>query len=298
MLDVSPHSEVGDSWRYVEVFSQGRPFRSMLMVPQVVDVSMPSTSAMVSLAKAWVGNPRLVDFRSVSTVPEAMAGKAIEFSTPGSGDGWAPGDLAILLRALAGVRSDSGARIAGPPAWVSHTTFDLGPAGLASQSSMMAGRLLQEVIAETRVRWRFISLYRIFEAAYLIALQERFVRDFLSRPGEVVADIQGALGSELATFTKLVEDRGLEDAFEAIRVVADSNTTNRFLHAVKRKRKGESLAGWRQGVAYVYRLRCAIVHAGQHDVVFERYQDGEEGLELLTPKLEDAVISLLSITKI
>jgi hypothetical protein len=230
-------------------------------------------------------------------VPEDLLGAVIDFVLAPSAAGAIQGERDVLL-ALAGISSPDRLRTAKAPVWVGHSSFEMAAAGLGSEPSMMTGDLLQEVVTESRVRWRFVSLYRVFEAAYLLGLRERFLRDFLAKPGQVVDELQGALGSELATFTKLVEERALEQSFESIRATADADTSNRLLLAIKRKKKGEGLSGWRQGVAYIYRLRCAIVHAGQSDVVFERFDDSEDGLELLMPALEDAVVKLLAIERI
>jgi hypothetical protein len=86
--------------------------------------------------------------------------------------------------------------------------------------------------------------------------------------------------------------------FEHIRSSVDGDVSNRFLHAIKRALKDSGLSASKKGVAYAYKIRCAIVHAGQHDVVFDRFQDAEDGVRLLLPDLESAVLDLLGFKPI
>ena len=74
--------------------------------------------------------------------------------------------------------------------------------------------------------------------------------------------------------------------------------TNRFATALFRKiaRKGEASGSkWQTGAALVYQVRCAIVHAGQKDIIFENFPDGDEVISALLPEVERAALLLVGI---
>ncbi len=162
---------------------------------------------------------------------------------------------------------------------------------------MLSGKLLQEALAETRVRWRFIALYRVFESAYLLALMDSFKSGFFANPKRATGQVKDALESELNQFKEVVSVNALEQYFEVIRAEAIKLSSNTLVKAIEDELKEQNEKGppWKVGVAIVYKLRCAIVHAGQKHVVFDRHQDGNDALVELVPLLEDAVLALLGL---
>jgi hypothetical protein len=199
------------------------------------------------------------------------------------------------LAALHGCKIHVGKNATSDPHWIAFGRIDIAAGSILSESALMAGRLLQEILFEGRIRWRYLALYRVFEAAYLIGLKETLLASFLDAPKDALSQAQEALASELALFKKLVEDKGLTARFELLRAMVDQDTSNRFLHAIKRSLRKSGSAGPMKGVEYAYKIRCAIVHAGQHDVVFDRFDDGENGVDLLLKTLEEAVFELLGL---
>jgi len=305
---------------YYSATSDGNELRSLLAFPDsAFSVADVPTAALAALARLWPTWQALV-------VSEEDAGEGGEVVDPtgrgGEGEVWAPSklrgkvlvlspreqqlmkveeiDLNNVLIALAGIQRETLAKKVGPPAWVAKSSANLGGQSLALRNEMMAGRLLQEALGETRPRWRFIALYRILEAAYLVALKDAFARDFLRAPKVAVERVQGALGSEQKQFDQLVVQHDLIANFDEIRVVIEGLPANNFASAIK-KRVDEPLAReagakrWRLGVGYTYQIRCSIVHAGQRDVVFDRYEDGDDALVALLPSLERAVFALLGV---
>jgi hypothetical protein len=284
--------------RFVAVYELGAPIRSVLLLPAYfADVANVPSAGLSCVARSWPLHPELINVDGpLSKVPDGL-GQSIFIFAHAPATGWDPANLSKTLYSLAGVRFGGSSTPADPPKWMSQGRFEFQANGLGRHTSMLTGGMLQEVLSETRIKWRFVSLYRIFESAYLVGLKEKITGDFLDRPSQVLSEASAALESELKTFQKLVETRQLEDFFESIRVFVDGDSTNKFLSALKRPQRGKKTpSGWRQGVSYTYRIRCAIVHGGQDDIVFDRYADGEAALKSLLDVLENAVLSLLGFT--
>ena len=74
-----------------------------------------------------------------------------------------------------------------------------------------------------------------------------------------------------------------KEAFEACWTALDQiNNVNQFSTALFRRvvRKGAGGGGkWKTGAALIYQIRCAIVHAGEKDMIFESFPDGEEAIK-------------------
>lgn len=281
--------------RFVAVNELGAPIRSVLLLPaDIGDVANVPSAGLSCVARSWPLHPELVNTDGpLSKVPDRFNHSILIFAHSPA-NSWDAVNLSQTLYSLAGVRFGGSSTPAAPPQWMSHGRFEFEADGLGRHTSMLTGGMLQEVLSETRIKWRFVSLYRIFESAYLVVLKEKITKDFLDRPSQVLSEASAALESELKTFQELVETRQLDAFFESIRVLVDGDSTNRFLFALKRPRRGkQSSTGWRQGVSYIYRMRCAIVHAGQDDIVFDRYADGEAALNIVLNVLESAVLSLL-----
>lgn len=271
------------------------------------------TTALSDLARAWPRFPALVQSeilpgtdgeggsggageRWSNEVPKALLGRAL-ILRDGSGS-LSDEDHAMfhpVLTALAGLRVDSYEVSA--PKWTRHKVVELHAGGLVHRPEMLSGKLLQEALAETRVRWRFIALYRVFESAYLLALMDSFKSGFFANPKRATGQVKDALESELNQFKEVVSVNSLEQYFEVIRAEAIKLSSNTLVKAIEDELKEQNEKGpsWKVGVAIVYKLRCAIVHAGQKHVVFDRHQDGNDALVELVPLLEDAVLALLGL---
>ncbi|WP_164074888.1 hypothetical protein [Stenotrophomonas maltophilia] len=274
--------------------------------------SLPTT-ALSDLARAWPKFPMLiqsglsadsegavvgeeVEARWINDVPRALRGKVLILREGG-------GSLSDedhekfhpVLTALAGLRVDSHEISA--PKWTTHKVVELQVGGLVHRPEMLSGKLLQEALAESRARWRFIALYRVFESAYLLALVDSFKASFFANPKRATSQVKDALDSELNQFKEVVSVNSLQQYFEAIRDEAAKLSGNTLIKAIETeiRESGEKGPSWKVGVAIIYKLRCAIVHAGQKHVVFDRHQDGNDALVDLVPLLEDAVLALLGL---
>lgn len=271
------------------------------------------TTALSDLARAWPRFPMLVqsdlagdsedaeageeaEVRWSSDVPKVLRGKVLILRDgSGSLSDEDHEQFHPVLTALAGLRVDSHEISA--PKWTRHKVVELQAGGLVHRPEMLSGKLLQEALAESRARWRFIALYRVFESAYLLALVDSFKASFFANPKRATSQVKDALDSELNQFKEVVSVNNLQQYFEAIRDEAIKLSGNTLVKAIEAelRESGEKGPSWKVGVAIIYKLRCAIVHAGQKHVVFDRHNDGNDALVALVPLLEDAVLALLGL---
>lgn len=279
---------------YLEVGDSGGGMRALLKLPGVGDaLSGLPTAALTALARAWPAVPDLVNEEGDLELQEKYRDKLLILEE-GQVSGWDKKDFDQFLAALLDCKLKVSA-LPKRPHWVSFARVEISANAMASDNALMAGRLMQEVLSEARLRWRYVALYRVFESAYLVGLKQRLLSGFLQNPQLELAAAQKALESELSSFQSLVQEKNLQASFEAIRAAVDNATQNRFLLAVKRALKDSKNSMHAKGVEYAYKIRCAIVHAGQKDVVFDRYEDAEDGVELLLGSMEEAVFELLGL---
>jgi hypothetical protein len=279
---------------YLEVGDSGGGFRGLLKLPGTGDaLSGLPTAALAALARVWVCVPDLLEEDGDFDVKQRYRDKLLILEE-GQVSGRDGKDFDQLLAALLVCKLKVSA-LPKEPHWVSFARIEISAGALASDKDLIPGRLMQEVLSESRVRWRYVALYRIFESAYLVGLRQRLLSEFLQSPQEELANAQKALESELSSFKALVEEKKLEAQFDAIRSAVDGARQNKFLLAIKRALRHSKSSMHTTGVEYAYKIRCAIVHAGQKDVVFDRYEDAEEGVELVLSIMEEAVFELLGL---
>ncbi|SFX64511.1 hypothetical protein SAMN04244548_01578 [Paracoccus pantotrophus] len=113
-----------------------------------------------------------------------------------------------------------------------------------------------------------------------------------------LSDALDALQSELKQITALAEPH--QDLFEECWTVLNSlKNTNRFVAALfKRleKKKANGKGKWQTGAALIYQIRCAVVHAGEKDMIFENFADGDAAIKAILPTVERAALQMLGIT--
>ena len=147
------------------------------------------------------------------------------------------------------------------------------------------------------IKFRFLELYRMIEARFLADVKEKLLADFDAEPGGALRDASEALKSELAQIKGLAENQ--QAAFEACWATLKAlDNNNRFATALFRrmkKREEDRGAKWQTGAALIYSIRCAVVHAGEKDMIFENYADGDHVIDSLMPDLERAALLLVGI---
>lgn len=147
------------------------------------------------------------------------------------------------------------------------------------------------------LKFRFLELYRMIEARFLADVKAKIIANFDAEPGGALHDAVESLKTEMNQIKGLAESQ--QDAFEACWTAVDQlKNSNRFAAALfrKLKTKGEAAgAKWQTGAALVYQVRCAVVHAGQKDIIFENFPDGDQVIDALLPEVERAALLLVGI---
>lgn len=191
-----------------------------------------------------------------------------------------------------------------PPVWLGNSLVQIGSGAriLAGQPNMQFHDVFVEILSEVKPKWRFISLYRVFEHGYLELLFNKFRDGFFTAPRESAESLRSALDSEQAQFLELVREAKLEPHFDAIYGgFASLENSNRFAATIGRVLKsrgsGAELAKSRaeKAVAMCYQVRCAIVHAGSAAPVFEKFPDAPALLEAVLPDFERAVLEFVGM---
>lgn len=168
----------------------------------------------------------------------------------------------------------------------------------AGRSVKVALDCLLNSYATSPLKFRFLELYRVMEALFLADVKSRLIADFDMEPAVALSDALDALQSELKQITALAEPH--QDLFEECWTVLNSlKNTNRFVAALfKRleKKKANGKGKWQTGAALIYQIRCAVVHAGEKDMIFENFADGDAAIKAILPTVERAALQMLGIT--
>lgn len=148
------------------------------------------------------------------------------------------------------------------------------------------------------LKFRFLELYRVMEALFIADVKSRLLAAFDAEPAAALNDALEALQSELKQITALAEPH--QDLFEECWTVLDGlRNTNRFAAALFRrleKKKANGQGRWQTGAALIYQIRCAVVHAGEKDMIFENFSDGDAAIKGILPTVERAALRMLGIT--
>lgn len=151
--------------------------------------------------------------------------------------------------------------------------------------------------ATTPLKFRFLELYRVMEAFFLADVRSRLIADFDAEPGVALKDALDALQSELKQIVALAEPH--QDLFEECwNALNDIRNSNRFAAALfKRldKKNANGQGKWQTGAALIYQIRCAVVHAGEKDMIFENFPDGDATISAILPTVERTALRMLGI---
>lgn len=152
--------------------------------------------------------------------------------------------------------------------------------------------------ATSPLKFRFLELYRVMEALFLADVKNKLLAAFDAEPAASLTEATEALKSELRQITALAEPH--HDLFEECWNKLDAlKNTNQFAAALFRRVTEKKIAGqgkWKVGAALVYQTRCAVVHAGEKDMIFENFTDGETAIKAIIPSIERAALRMLGIT--
>ncbi len=153
-------------------------------------------------------------------------------------------------------------------------------------------------ISASPMKFEFVELYRLMEARYLAHIRNEFNSNFMKEPKAAIVAATKSLESEILQLGLL--SQRAKPSFELIfEVINSQRDSNRFAAALCRKLERQSgdmkSPKHKAGAAFVYYIRCAIVHAGGKDMIFESYSDSNALLLLLKEHMEEAAFALAGL---
>ncbi|WP_155629260.1 hypothetical protein [Burkholderia territorii] len=180
-----------------------------------------------------------------------------------------------------------------------HTSATLDPDGFYSKVEEFG--ILREALSETRIKWRFLLLYRILENGYIRNLLESIQSNIFFNPKDTLIKATDSVQNEFLQLTALIDKNGLGEHFDAIRkAVYKGKSGNKFLEALQNKLESDPRAKKQkpahQGAFIVYQIRCSIVHAGEMSIFFDKYPDATIGLQSLYEHFDTAIFKYLGFS--
>jgi hypothetical protein len=148
------------------------------------------------------------------------------------------------------------------------------------------------------IKFRFLELYRSIENRFLEDILKKINLKFRSEPKQALDEALIAVKSELNQLSLLAEQH--KSPFEDLRdIVAGMTKTNTFAESIARKLedKGSFYKSpkYKAGAAMMYYVRCAIVHAGEKDLIFESFDDGVELVDAIISCSESAALTIAGV---
>lgn len=261
------------------------------------------------------------------TVEHAIEGRAEIVGFPVDWKDALPTDMEIaLVKALAGLRPEHHAAVlaggaeliigsakacddfrkavaaAENPMVGEKTVFDDATSAVIAPGSGRAVRVALDCLlnsyATSPLKFRFLELYRVMEALFLADVKKRLFDTFDAEPLSALSVASSALQSELNQIIALSEPH--KEIFEQCWADLDViKNTNRFVSALFKRldsKRASGLGRWQSGAALIYQIRCAVVHAGEKDMIFENFPDGDAAILAILPRVENAALRMLGIT--
>ncbi len=146
-------------------------------------------------------------------------------------------------------------------------------------------------------KYQFLEVYRSLEAHFLYHILKKFNTDFFSNPRSSVSAAADALSSEIDQFAELSLSAQTEfdGVFDTLTLIKNANSFAREIHKKVSQRGGLNSKA-KKGACAVYYIRCAIVHAGDRDLIFENYPDGDALLDAILLNTELASLRISGLT--
>lgn len=283
------------SWKYLEIMHDGTLECAGVCTPESGGAAPPTAASQV-LVGAWFSDHTLLDGNNIA--PRKIVRRVRTASTVSAFPVRLLNEWAEACPLLDGC--------AVPPIWITKEQMQMMP-GSRIQLGQVPGFRFQDLfvesVSEVKTKWRYLSLYRIFEHGYLSEVFDSLKAAFFASPKESLAAATTSLDSELNQFLALVQNAGLDSHFAALHDEFEKSRAsgNRFASALEHsfqqsgqlksvKSKGQ------KGVLICYKIRCAIVHAGVSSPIFDAYPDGPACLESLLPVCESAVLQFVGVS--
>jgi hypothetical protein len=276
-------------WRFRKVEFDGLECGQLTEIPDLSNGLSPPTDAEQLLVRAWLASDELLDRND-----QLRQNVAVFAWSPSATD-----HVKEIVRSLSGVQTTLGPNSV-ERTWKTASIIELRTNSriLGASDANLLRQMFAEAATEVRVKWRYLSLYRILEHGYIEGVFNELSNRFFSEPKEAVKSATNALGSEVEQLIRLVEAHRLQDYFDEVLRVNDDlvASQNQFAILVEREAAKRGFqASYKRGVAVCYQVRCAIVHAGSYSVMFDKTPGADYALVRHLPELERAVIGFLGI---
>lgn len=171
----------------------------------------------------------------------------------------------------------------------------------AGALGLVPSRLFFEAVASGHPKWRFLSLYRILENAYLNNIKKALLDDFDRDAGRAVEEAKKKLQAEVNQLLDLVAANALDPEFQIFNGEFETliGGANQFAIALDRAAQSDALYRvdvLKKAVVRFYKLRCSIAHAGTSSVIYEQLPDANVAMLRLLPSVESIVLKSLRIS--
>lgn len=177
-------------------------------------------------------------------------------------------------------------------------SIDIDPSRVELTSSVDALGIFQQAFSSEPIKYHFLELYRSIELQMLYEVLREVQGNFFLDPKSTLDKARKALDSEINQILKLSPLSAVH--FEEVCNVVDTASLagNTLAVAFKQKLVRNNSPGSGRtdhGAVFVYYMRCAIVHAGDKDILYERFADGEALLVELMPSIERAAMEISGV---
>ena len=148
------------------------------------------------------------------------------------------------------------------------------------------------------LKYQFLEVYRSLETHFLYAILKKINTTFFAGPKKAVSQALEALDSEIAQFADMAASAQAEfdSIFDKINALSSANDLAQAIMRKVSRAAGGLNAKSKKGAACIYYIRCAIVHAGDKDIVFENFTGGNDLVSAVLPDAELAALRMSGIT--
>lgn len=168
-----------------------------------------------------------------------------------------------------------------------------------SNSTHDALEFTSAALAEERVKWRFLMLYRVFENGYLRNILEDIQSGIFLNAKDALNKATEGVQNEFKQFLHLVDKNNLSHHFEQISIILRNQKTNNYLNAiwqeVETDNRSKKAKPYQKGVFAMYQVRCSIVHSGEKSVFYDKYTDSDSGLLDLIEEFEKSIFLYIGV---
>lgn len=167
--------------------------------------------------------------------------------------------------------------------------------------SSTQSRLCFEAVLTNHPKWRFLSLYRLLEHAYLANIRRVLLDDFEKDAGRAVDEAKRKLESEVNQLVDLMIEAGLESEFIVFNQEFERlhKEGNQYTIALDRGARADPIYRQpdvtRKAVLRFYKVRCSIAHGGTSSVIYEQLPDAGEAMMALLPSVEAIALKSLAV---